>query len=387
MFPKINLAIDNCFAYKRWTEPREWIQIIKDTGINFIEASADNEFDPLYTPPDVQRDWIDAVQSAEQRFSARICNLYSGHGTYTTLGLAHPDVRVRNHIQHKWLEPMIQHAAALGSGIGFYCHGFSQATLADPDRYQLATVDLVVRLAALAQYAAEHGVKTPAVEQMYTPHQIPWTIGGTRTLLRDVYAGSGVPFYITLDTGHQIGQQRFLRPSVAAIEQYVHALDGRQPSAEIWMGYHNLFPAEAAHASISEVTDYVERHPYLFCDPVDGKLDAWMTAFGAYSPIIHLQQTNGTVSAHHPFTVKFNREGIVSPQRVLSALYQAYLNDPDDQLPPRCQDIYLTLEIFSGTAEQPGNILSSIRESVAYWRKFVPEDGLTLDRLIQSSIK
>jgi hypothetical protein len=36
----------------------------------------------------------------------------------------------------------------------------------------------------------------------------------------------------------------------------------------------------------------------------------------------------------------------------------------------------------SGTAEKPSDILAKINESAAYWRRFVPEDGLTLDQLI-----
>ena len=37
-YPEIYLAIDNCFASKRWTSPSEWMSLIKDSGINYIEA-------------------------------------------------------------------------------------------------------------------------------------------------------------------------------------------------------------------------------------------------------------------------------------------------------------------------------------------------------------
>lgn len=34
MYPKLYLAIDNCFASKRWTEPAEWADVIRDLGLS-----------------------------------------------------------------------------------------------------------------------------------------------------------------------------------------------------------------------------------------------------------------------------------------------------------------------------------------------------------------
>ncbi|MBL8120181.1 MAG: hypothetical protein JNJ78_21800, partial [Anaerolineae bacterium] len=96
MFPRIYLALDNCFASKRWTQPHEWMQIAREAGVFAIEASADNECDPLYNTPETLNDWLKAVESATEQSGVRVVNLYSGHGTYATLGLAHHDVRVRD---------------------------------------------------------------------------------------------------------------------------------------------------------------------------------------------------------------------------------------------------------------------------------------------------
>ena len=51
-------------------------------------------------------------------------------------------------------------------------------------------------------------------------------------------------------------------------------------------------------------------------------------------------------------------------------------------MPPLCEEVYLTLEIFAGTAELPVDIINKLKDSVAYWRQFIPEDGLTLDKLV-----
>ena len=63
MYPRIYLAINNCVLYKRWTRPDEWGRIIRDMGIYYIEASADNELDPLYTGEEHLRRWVDEVRA------------------------------------------------------------------------------------------------------------------------------------------------------------------------------------------------------------------------------------------------------------------------------------------------------------------------------------
>ena len=39
-------------------------------------------------------------------------------------------------------------------------------------------------------------------------------------------------------------------------------------------------------------------------------------------------------------------------------------------------------QAFAGTASINYNTLRDLKESVAYWRQFIPEDGLTLDQLL-----
>ncbi|NJO84842.1 MAG: hypothetical protein HC828_20140, partial [Blastochloris sp.] len=225
---------------------------------------------PLYTPPDALEDWIGAVREAATATGVQVANLYSGHGTYTTLGLAHPDPRVADHIQHNWLDVMIANAAALGAGLGFYCHAFDQATLRDPDRYATAVETLYRRLSELAQIAEQ--VKLPAisVEQMYAPHQIPWTILGARDLMVSVYQRGGAPMYITLDSGHMVGQANFARPTRSDLAEFPRA-----PDANRWLGYTDAQTPD-------EIAAYVGTHRHLFADPHDSDLYAWENLLCAY---------------------------------------------------------------------------------------------------------
>jgi len=390
--PRIYLAIDNCFASKRWTRPRQWAALVRDLGLSCVEASADNECDPLYTTPAYMADWLAEVRAAQDEFGVRVANLYSGHGTYSTLGLAHTDARVRHHMLEAWLKPMADHAAALGAGLGFYCHAFPQDVLQDPIAYKRAREDLFARLATLAGYAHDRGAKSLSLEQMYTPHQVPWTIAGAVELLRDIYARGQAPLYLTLDTGHGSLQRRFLRPDRDALALAVREYRAGRRPVGLWLGLAAAYeliqeaakagPAEE-EARLRQIEEEMERTPYLFAAMDDGDPYAWLARLGCYSPIIHLQQTSGRSSPHWPFTAERNAEGIIRPDKVLRAIADAYERPEGDGLPPRCEEIHLTLEVFAGTADIPADVIGWLEQSVAYWRRYVPCDGLSLAELVQ----
>ena len=177
-YPRVHLAIDNCFASKRWTRPSEWMTIVENLGIKYVEASADTECDPLYMESGYLEDWIDEVRTQSDHRDVRVSNLYSGHGTYATLGLAHTDVRIRDRFQHDWVEALVRIAEKLGAGVGFYCHAFNDDLLQSNADYTAMVDELYGRFSELAAFADSHGETLLGVEQMYAPHQIPWTIDG-----------------------------------------------------------------------------------------------------------------------------------------------------------------------------------------------------------------
>ena len=236
MSPKVYLAIDNCVASKRWTEPADWMNLFADCGVYYVEASADNEIDALYADPSFLEDWAGTVLEDAGRTGVKVANLYSGHGTYTTLGLAHNDVRIRDRFQHDWLERMIDFAAKLNSGLGFFCHAFDQAVLNDPARYNASWADLAKRLSELAAYAEKKGVRYVGVEQMYTPHQVPWTISGAENLLRRIHAENGRNFYLTIDTGHQSGQRNFLKADAQSVSSIASSIRAKGRVEGAWLG-------------------------------------------------------------------------------------------------------------------------------------------------------
>jgi hypothetical protein len=125
----------------------------------------------------------------------------------------------------------------------------------------------------------------------------------------------------------------------------------------------------------------IKRTGYLFSGENNGDCYAWLAALGAYSPIIHLQQTDGSTSDHLPFTAEYNSRGIINGGKVLEALKKAYEAPVEAGMPRRCSKIFLTFEIFTGTAAIVHDAISAIRESVYYWRRWIPRDGLSLAEL------
>ncbi|MDL2327854.1 sugar phosphate isomerase/epimerase, partial [Ruminococcaceae bacterium OttesenSCG-928-A11] len=110
--------------------------VVRDLGLGYVEASADNECDPLYTGGDYLADWARKVRAAAAQTGVTVSQFFSGHGTYATLGLCHPDERVRRRMLDDWLRPMCRLAGDFGANLGFFAHGISLATLEQPARYR-----------------------------------------------------------------------------------------------------------------------------------------------------------------------------------------------------------------------------------------------------------
>lgn len=382
-FPKIYLAVDNCFASKRWTIPADWIRIIKEAGINCIEASVDNECDPLYSDSSYIKDWINDVQKESENQGVEVTNIYSGHGTYSTLGLSHTDKRCRDKFLNKWMYAFIDNASLLGVNVGFFCHAFDESVLQNPLLYQNYLDDLLERFCRISEHASNKNV-IASVEQMYTPHQYPWRINDCYNLMEKINKG-GNPFYITIDVGHQYGQKKFLKPTV---ETLTRAIEEGNP---IYTGSYDSYKKQCSAingecnkaVAITNIIKDCDDYPHLFATCEDSDIYQWLSKLGCYSPIIHLQQTDNTSSSHKDFIDSNNEEGIINGEAVLNAIYDSYMSPVKSGMPPRVDKIYLTMEVFYGTAEYNYTILNRFFESAAYWRKFIPEDGIGLDKLVQ----
>ncbi len=158
--------MDNCFAIKRWITPAQWFQVIKAMGATSIEASTDNEVDPLFLPASYLDDWVEEVKALETAHGIRVRSFFTGYQTYRTAGLAHPDARVRNKLVEDWFKPLICKAGQLGADIGFSFHAINEEDLSSPKSTGRPSGG-PTNAAQLARYAWAHNRANLCCEQMY----------------------------------------------------------------------------------------------------------------------------------------------------------------------------------------------------------------------------
>ena len=72
------------------------------------------------------------------------------------------------------------------------------------------------------------------------------------------------------------------------------------------------------------------------------------------------------------------QKGIIKAEQVLRALADSFAQEAVPGMPPACGEVALTFEPFISTAGNVYDFLDDLRESVAYWRRYVPEDGMRL---------
>ena len=87
---------------------------------------------------------------------------------------------------------------------------------------------------------------------------------------------------------------------------------------------------------------------------------AWLEKLGTYSPIVHIQQTDGKADRHWPFTKEFNEQGIIKFDRVLNSLEKS-----------RLDEVWIFPEFFYGTDADEERVLADIDESFEYLKNFI----------------
>ena len=69
-------------------------------------------------------------------------------------------------------------------------------------------------------------------------------------------------------------------------------------------------------------------------------------------------------------------------KKVIKSIAESYSDETE--LVPKCDSIYLTLEPFISTSGNVYDAVYDIKQSVDYWRQFVPYDGITLDEAMNN---
>jgi hypothetical protein len=390
-YPKVYLVLDSCYAIKRWIKPADWMRLGREMGFRYFEASTDNEADPIFFPPDYFADWVQEVLKFQKESDMRVKNFFTGYQTYRTAGLAHPDFRVREKMYNEWILPLVKHATLLEAGIGFSLFAFPDRALQNPEMYEKTWEIVLDLMERSVNYAWNAGSVPLSVEQMYAPHQPPWTMQGSREYLKKLYARTARPSYITIDVGHQVGQNRFVRPGLDTVQKNLELFRSGTWVENMWLGpesaYKVFFDAVNGNRSddsktLETISAEMDKYPYLFATEEDSDTYRWLEELACWSPIIHMQQTNGITSHHAPFTEKHNKEGIIEGKRLLQTIARSFEKEAENGMPPKCDEICLSFEVFAANIDMNYDTIRRFEETARYWRQFVPEDGVPLDQLI-----
>ncbi len=95
-------------------------------------------------------------------------------------------------------------------------------------------------------------------------------------------------------------------------------------------------------------------------DPRDVDPFAWARDFATQSPIIHIKQSTMNKGGHWPFTAQYNKDGRITPEKLLAAIRDGGGTNNE-----------LCLELaFREREPTDRNVVAALKESVAYWSPF-----------------
>ncbi len=299
---EIMLGINNGFATKRWPEPEEWCRIIKeDLGLNHVQFSFDL-LDPR-TNPTARSRAVKRIRKMTKEYDLDIHSTLGGLVIYSGNRLLHPDPIMRREATHFYEEAIVVTSELGAKGTGGPLGAFSMKDFRNAKRRQSLTEQLYGTLQYLAELVAREGQDfllwepSPLIQE-FTP-----TIGKAKDFFTRANKCSAIPILFCLDCGHQC----------------VMGVQGR------------------------------DRDPY-----------EWIKEFGSLSPVMHVQQTDGILDRHWPFTKEYNDKGLIRPDKIIKSIQES-----------GAEKVVMFFEVVHPSYETETKILGDLKESVNYWKSFM----------------
>lgn len=258
MTTKLTLGTNNAFALKTWPEPEMWTKIIRqDLGLKEVQFSFDL-LDPMLDEPGLGT-LVGQTLKAVQDHDLSMRTSFTGLVMYAQNLLSHPNPNIRAHGFH-WYQKAVALTGQLGcEATGGHIGAMSARDYSDAQRRAFIRASLVEMVRELTMQAAKLGQKYFLWEAMPTPRELPHTPEEAIELMQEVNENAAIPVYICFDLGH------------------CNSFDFERPG-----------------------------------DP-----HAWLEKLLPWTPVIHLQQTDGVADHHWPFTPEFDKIGIIDTRRVV----------------------------------------------------------------------
>lgn len=302
---KLQLGINCGFAINRFPEPEVWTRIVgEDLGLRCCQFVADL-LNP-WLPPDLVDEQAAAIRENAARHGVAIRTTFTSAFTRVN-HLMHPDRHSRE-VWFEWFGRFFDLSAKLGAeASGSHFGVLSVTDNADPARRRERLEEGLQAWARLAEQGAGLGFRHLLFEPMSISRELAHTHAETRAILDAFEAlDMPIPMRLVLDVDHG---------------------DVSSPN------------------------------------PVDTDPYAWLRAFGAVSPVIHLKQSKRDKGGHWPFTPEHNANGRITGEQVIAALEES-----------GAEEAMLILELSHREREPAeSNVLSDLKASVEYWRRFVPD--------------
>lgn len=318
---RLETAVNGAFLTRRWEEPENWMRLTREVGFRNHSFCAD-VLDPFFSGDrEYQIATALEVREAAARHGVTICDVYTGVATHRFHGLSHSNESCRRRMM-EWIAQCSELAVTMGAPrLGGHWDALSCEVLADEARTREALKRLYGIFRELAVVASDRGLSALYNEQMYIPSEVPWTLAQAEEFLLEVNRGTnGVPVRLTLDVGHQAGM------------------------------HYGLSGADL---------DYVE----------------WVRRFGAFTELVHIQQTTLEHSAHWPFTPEYNARGHIRVEAVIEALEWSHAHaseSPVAEVLDPVETCYLVAEIIPGSTKVEDVLLGELSQTAAHLDGFLP---------------
>jgi len=296
---KIKLGVNNCFAVKRWPEPEEWCRIVaEDLGLKYVQFTFDL-IDPRVSQP-ARGKMSRKIRRVAKDYGIEIYTTFFGLAFYSFNQLLHPDIGIRQDAL-RWCEEAVFMTAELGArATGGPLASLSMKDFNTPSRREYLTNQLVESLHHLSHLAAIEDQEFFLWEPTPIAREMSHTMEEAKSFHKKVNERAAIPIKFCLDVGHQCATDTAGR----------------------------------------------DRDPY-----------AWLKEFAPIAPVIHIQQTDGKLDTHWPFTEEYNKKGIIEPEKIVKAIRDS-----------GADEVYLFLEILHPFEVDERKVIEDIKESVTYWK-------------------
>ncbi|HEX7109907.1 MAG TPA: TIM barrel protein [Aestuariivirga sp.] len=297
-----SLSVNTNPLVNRFAEPEDVIGVLADEiGIGHIQLV--HEFiNPSWAAPTVTR-LTDRMAKACAKHRAKITSIMTG--PYGRLNhFAHPDAEVRGYYVD-WFKGMADIAADLGApAIGTQFGIFTFRDFDNPIRRESLMRIALDCWRDVAEHAKSRGLSYLFWEPMSVGRELGHTIKNCQLLQNWIDAG-GLP--IPLKPMVDIDHGDVTSPNPADIDPY-----------------------------------------------------AWAKNFATQSSIIHIKQSTMNKGGHWPFTEQYNKDGRITPEKLLAAIKAGGGIDNE-----------LCLELaFREREPTDRNVVAALKESVAYWAPY-----------------